>query len=115
MSRDDPVVERVRAAGRAIAEECGFDPHALGEWLRKAQAEHPERVVGYETDRKGDSGQPTASVDDPTIERVRAVRRKIADECGGDVRALGERARKIQAEHPERVVGYETDRKPKAE
>ena len=52
MSRDDPTIERVRAAGRAIAEECGFDPYAFGEWLRKAQAEHPERVVGYETDRK---------------------------------------------------------------
>ena len=50
MSKDDPVVERVRAAGRAIAERCGFDPHALGEWARKIQAECPERVRGYEHD-----------------------------------------------------------------
>ncbi len=115
MSRNDPTIERVRAAGRAIAEKCGFDPYAFGEWLRKAQAEHPERVVGYETDRRGDSEQPTASADDPTIERVRAAGRAIAEECGGDLHALFERARKWQAEHPERVVGYETDRKGKAE
>ena len=115
MSRDDPTIERVRAAGRAIAEKCGFDPYAFCEWLRKAQAEHPERVVGYETDRRGDSEQATASADDPTIARVRAAGRKILEECGGDFHALGERARKIEAEHPERVVGYETDRKRKPE
>ena len=32
MSRDDPVVERVRAARRAIAEECGNDLHRLYGW-----------------------------------------------------------------------------------
>ncbi len=56
MSRDDPVVERVRAARRKILEECGGDLHALFERARKWQAEHPERVVGYETDRKKSPG-----------------------------------------------------------
>ncbi len=115
MSRDDPTIERVRAAGRAIAEECGFDPYAFGEWLRKAQAEHPERIVGYETDRKGKAEPPTTSGDNPVVERVRAARRKIVEECGGDIHALGEWARKIEAERPDRVRGYETDRKRKPE
>ena len=52
MPRDDPTIERVRSARRAIVAECGDDILALFEWARKRQAEHPERVVGYETDRK---------------------------------------------------------------
>jgi hypothetical protein len=51
------------------------------------------------------------SRDDPVIERVRAVRRRIAEECGGDLHALYERAKRIEAEHAHRVVGYETDRR----
>jgi hypothetical protein len=51
--------------------------------------------------------------DDPVVARVRAARRKILGECGGDLHTLFERAREWQAEHPERVVGYETDRKAK--
>ncbi len=98
MSRDDPVVERVRAVRRKIVEECGDDIHALGEWIRKVQAEHPERVVGYETDCKRKAERPTTSGDDPVVERVRAARRRIVEECGGDIQALGERARDAQAE-----------------
>ena len=49
--------------------------------------------------------------DDPVVERVRAVRRKIAEECGWDLHALYERAKRIEAECADRVVGYETDRK----
>ena len=56
ISKDHPVVERVRAARRAIVAECGDDIHALFEWARKRQAEHPERTVGYETDRKRKPG-----------------------------------------------------------
>jgi hypothetical protein len=55
--KGDPTIERVRAARRAIAEECGDDVHSLFEWARKREAEHPERVVGYETDRKERSGR----------------------------------------------------------
>ncbi len=47
-SKCDPVVQRVRAAGRAIQERCGGDLHAFFEWARNIQAEFPERVVGYE-------------------------------------------------------------------
>jgi N-acetyl-anhydromuramyl-L-alanine amidase AmpD len=51
--KDDPTIERVRAARREIAAEAGDDVHALFEWARSREAAHPERVVGYETDRKG--------------------------------------------------------------
>ncbi len=44
---------------------------------------------------------------DPVVQRVRAARREIMAECGGDLHALFERARRIQAEFPGRVVGYE--------
>jgi restriction endonuclease Mrr len=55
MAHDDPVVARVREAGRKIAEECDFDPHKMGEWLRKAQAKYADRVVGFEYDKKRQS------------------------------------------------------------
>lgn len=41
----DPVVDRVRAIRRQIAEECEFDVHKLAELLRRSQAQHPERVA----------------------------------------------------------------------
>ena len=50
MAHDDPVVKRVREAGRKIAEQCDFDPHKMGEWLRKVQAQYADRLVGYEHD-----------------------------------------------------------------
>ena len=52
MSRDDPVVERVRVARRKIAEECGNDAHRLYEWAKKIEAQHKDRVVGYELRRR---------------------------------------------------------------
>ena len=52
MPRDDPVVERVRRIRRELAARCGYDIHAIAEEARKIEAECPERVRGYETDRK---------------------------------------------------------------
>ncbi len=48
MPKDDPVVERVRAARREIVERCGRDPHSLLEWAKTVEAERPHRVRGYE-------------------------------------------------------------------
>ncbi len=57
-SKCDPVVQRVRAARREIVAACGGDPHALGEWLRKIQAEYPDRVRGRaETALRKDEGR----------------------------------------------------------
>ncbi len=52
MSKDDPVVQRVRSARREIAAGCGHDPHALVEWAKKIEAEYPGRLRGYEGDRR---------------------------------------------------------------
>lgn len=54
MSRDDPVVERVRAARRKILADCGHDPKALLEWAKKIEAQHPDRVCGYQRQRRQD-------------------------------------------------------------
>jgi hypothetical protein len=48
MKRDDPVVEQVREARRRIAEQCGNDAHRLYEWAKQLEAQHRDRVVGYE-------------------------------------------------------------------
>ena len=58
---DDPVVERVRAARREIVAECGGDLHTLHEWAKKIEAECPERIVGYETDRPAASSPRLSS------------------------------------------------------
>lgn len=52
MSKDDPVVQRVRSVRREIAAGCGHDPHALVEWAKKIEAEFPGRLRGYEGDRR---------------------------------------------------------------
>ena len=48
MTKDDAVVERVRAARRRIMERCGGDKHRLMEWAKRIEAEHRERLVSYE-------------------------------------------------------------------
>ena len=48
MFKDDPVVQRVRAARREIVERCGQDAHSLLKWAKGIEAECPQRVRGYE-------------------------------------------------------------------
>lgn len=45
----DPVVEEVRARGRAYTERLGHNTHAIMEDLRRDQREHPERYVSQVT------------------------------------------------------------------
>lgn len=45
--KDDPVVERVRAARRRLVERCGGDPHSIYEWAKRREAEFANRMVGY--------------------------------------------------------------------
>jgi hypothetical protein len=47
MSKSDPVVERVRAARREIAMQCGNDPHRILKWAKKIEEAHRALVVGY--------------------------------------------------------------------
>ena len=54
MPKDDPVVERVRAARREIVAECGYDFRALYEWAKKIEAQHPERLRSYKRGQSGD-------------------------------------------------------------
>lgn len=48
MTKDDPVVERVRATRRRILERCGGDSHRLFEWAKRIEERHRKRVVSYE-------------------------------------------------------------------
>jgi len=45
----DPVVEEVRARGRAYTERFRHDTHAIMEDLRRDQRENPERYVSQIT------------------------------------------------------------------
>ena len=58
MTRDDPVVERVRAARRRIVAECQGDAHKIYEWAKAVEARYADRLVGYDTlKRPAESGQ----------------------------------------------------------
>jgi hypothetical protein len=46
-------------------------------------------------------------IDPPEIAWIRAVRHKMAAECGYDPHQLYERARQLEQQMPEKVVGYE--------
>jgi hypothetical protein len=48
MTKDDAVVQRVRAARRRIVERCGGDKHRLLEWAKRIEADRRDRVVTYE-------------------------------------------------------------------
>jgi hypothetical protein len=48
MTWDDAVVTRVRQARRQIAQRCDLDPHKLLEWAKQIEAQHRDRVTGYE-------------------------------------------------------------------
>ena len=48
MTRDDPVVERVRAAHRQIVAQCQGDAQKIYEWAKAMEAKHADRLVGYD-------------------------------------------------------------------
>jgi hypothetical protein len=41
---------------------------------------------------------------DDGLEWLREIRRKHMQEAGGDLKRLGDRYRRVQAEHPEKVI-----------
>ena len=45
--------------------------------------------------------------DDPVIERIRDVRRRIVAECEGDPHKIYEWAKQMEARYADRLVGYE--------
>jgi hypothetical protein len=47
---------------------------------------------------------PDMTDDDDPIEEVYAARKKIAEECGYDLKKLAERLMRLQEEHPENLV-----------
>jgi hypothetical protein len=46
-------------------------------------------------------------IDDPIVAEVRAIREKLAAECGFDIRRIVERARIRQAQSGARIVSFE--------
>ena len=43
----DPIVEEVRRARQAYAEQFGFDLRAMADDLRKKEQQHPDRLVSF--------------------------------------------------------------------
>ena len=41
---------------------------------------------------------------DAIVEEIHAIRRRIAEECGNDMHRIAESFRRLEAEHPERLV-----------
>ncbi len=48
MTKDDPIVQRVREARKAIIARCGGDMRRIFDYLKQIEAAHKDRVVGYE-------------------------------------------------------------------
>ena len=46
--------------------------------------------------------------DDAVVERVRASRRRIVKRCGGDKHRMFRWAKRLEAAHKARVIGFET-------
>ena len=52
---------------------------------------------------------------DAFVEEIHAIRRRIAEECGNDIHKIAERFRRLEAEHPERLVHEVPRTKPEPE
>ncbi len=50
--------------------------------------------------------------DDPVVERVRAARRRIVEQCGGDPHKIYEWAKRMEARYQDRVVTYDRSGPP---
>ncbi|MGA2259460.1 MAG: hypothetical protein ABSG53_32700 [Thermoguttaceae bacterium] len=53
---------------------------------------------------------------DEFVEEIHAIRRSLAEECGNDMHRIAEYFRRLEAEHPERLI-YEvpkTEPEPRA-
>ncbi|HEY2295874.1 MAG TPA: hypothetical protein VGM86_34665 [Thermoanaerobaculia bacterium] len=50
----DPIVEEVRKHGQEYAAQFDFDPHKMGEDLRRLQKESGEPVVSFSSEEGGE-------------------------------------------------------------
>jgi hypothetical protein len=41
---------------------------------------------------------------DEFVEEIHAIRKRIAEECGNDMKKIGERLMRLQEQHPEQLV-----------
>jgi len=57
----DPIVEEVRKCGREYAAQFDFDPHKMGEDLRRWQKESGEPVVSFSCEEGGEDAAPAHS------------------------------------------------------
>lgn len=57
----DPIVEEVRRHGQEYAAQFDFDPHKMGEDLRRLQKESGEPVVSFSVEEGGEDAAPTHS------------------------------------------------------
>jgi len=49
--------------------------------------------------------------EDPIVREIHRTRKRLMDECGGDLEKLCERLKAAEATHPERLVSPATRRK----
>lgn len=101
--------EEIRRTRDALMRECGGDLRKLGDHLRAGEARsaaagHP--VVSFAGQAPLELPPPDwekidAEPEDEIMTEIRATRRKMMEECGGDLGNFFDRARKRQAEQPD--------------
>ncbi len=47
-TKDDPVIERVRAVRKRIVRRCGGDQHRLLQWAKHVESSGRYKVAGFE-------------------------------------------------------------------
>ena len=113
----DEMLEEVLASRRRICEQCDYDFQKLFTRFRKLQERYPPELLVRERVPKSDLEEgllasyntppyESPGEDDEIVAEVRAVREKIAAECGYDMKKLGERYMRLQEEDPEGLVTH---------
>ncbi len=54
-------------------------------------------------------------INDPVVEEVRQAREKVLAEAGGDIKSLMDYLRRMELQHPERIVTLEEVRRRREE
>ena len=101
--------DEIRRTRDALVRECGEDLQRLGEHLRAGEARwaaagHP--VVSFAGQAPLELPPPDwekidAEPEDEIMTEIRATRRQMMAECGGDLGKLFARARQRQTEQPD--------------
>ncbi len=99
----NPVVDRFHEIRRKMAEECNYDVHEYFRMIREFETTSGHRLGASKkggSPKKGSArgalAKPPPLPPSPVVDRVRQVRRDLAEECNYDLKVMGRKIRDLE-------------------